>query len=418
MEILSTGQKIKRARIYKGITLKELCKDKLSISKMSCIENGKIDADEETIKYIADIIEVDYEYLAKDVYEQISGYAKEIDEKKESLNDYNLKAIDIIDYAIEYEYYDLALELMHNLFIYQINKEDYDENQLLISKYYNIYEKSISDRSTLTYFLDIGNYLYKRGEYIEAIVYYTRIIDLGIVSKTDNLELYLKIRLKKAQCLYKAEKYKEVEEILEDIILIEKMNFNNVKSYKVLGLYSLVLIRLLKEDGEKYKKLNLDSISNNDTVLARAHFEYGRAYYSINENEKAINEIKESIRICPNDNSIEYAKFINEIIELIIQHGETEIALENIENSINIAITQNNIKLIEKAYYLKGISLKMEGRYLQAEMYMNLSIDALSKFGSKSESYQRYLDMGNLYYEIGNVYDATKYYSIALSMED
>ena len=56
MEILSTGQKIKRARIYKGITLKELCKDKISISKMSCIENGKVKADSETIKYISEII--------------------------------------------------------------------------------------------------------------------------------------------------------------------------------------------------------------------------------------------------------------------------------------------------------------------------------------------------------------------------
>ena len=46
MEILSTGEKIKRSRIYKGITLKELCGDKISISKMSCIENGKIKADE------------------------------------------------------------------------------------------------------------------------------------------------------------------------------------------------------------------------------------------------------------------------------------------------------------------------------------------------------------------------------------
>ncbi|SHH93152.1 hypothetical protein [Clostridium intestinale] len=44
MEILSTGEKIKRARIYKGITLKELCGDKISISKMSCIENEKIKA--------------------------------------------------------------------------------------------------------------------------------------------------------------------------------------------------------------------------------------------------------------------------------------------------------------------------------------------------------------------------------------
>ena len=42
MEILSTGEKIKRARVYQGITLKELCSDEISISKMSCIENGKI----------------------------------------------------------------------------------------------------------------------------------------------------------------------------------------------------------------------------------------------------------------------------------------------------------------------------------------------------------------------------------------
>ncbi|WP_243276500.1 helix-turn-helix domain-containing protein [Clostridium saudiense] len=53
MEILSTGEKIKRARVYKGITLKELCRDRISISKMSCIENGKIKADEESLKYIA-----------------------------------------------------------------------------------------------------------------------------------------------------------------------------------------------------------------------------------------------------------------------------------------------------------------------------------------------------------------------------
>ena len=29
MEILSTGEKIKRARIYKGITLKELCGEEI-----------------------------------------------------------------------------------------------------------------------------------------------------------------------------------------------------------------------------------------------------------------------------------------------------------------------------------------------------------------------------------------------------
>ena len=51
MEILSTGEKIKRARIYKGITLKELCGEEISISKMSCIENGKIKADDECLDF-------------------------------------------------------------------------------------------------------------------------------------------------------------------------------------------------------------------------------------------------------------------------------------------------------------------------------------------------------------------------------
>ena len=47
MEILSTGEKIKRSRIYKGVTLKELCANEISISKMSCIENGKVKADKD-----------------------------------------------------------------------------------------------------------------------------------------------------------------------------------------------------------------------------------------------------------------------------------------------------------------------------------------------------------------------------------
>ena len=71
MEILSTGEKIKRSRIYKGITLKELCGDKISISKMSCIENSKIKADEEALRYISNKLEVDYNYLVRDVYDQI-----------------------------------------------------------------------------------------------------------------------------------------------------------------------------------------------------------------------------------------------------------------------------------------------------------------------------------------------------------
>lgn len=78
VEILSTGEKIKRARIFKGITLKELCEDKISIAKMSCIENGKAKADKELLQYIAEKIEMDLDYLIEDVYEQILNNLKTI----------------------------------------------------------------------------------------------------------------------------------------------------------------------------------------------------------------------------------------------------------------------------------------------------------------------------------------------------
>ena len=112
MEILSTGEKIKRSRIYKGITLKELCGDKISISKMSCIENGKIKADEESLRYIAKKLQVDYSYLVRDVYDQIKYNVQEIKEstysfeKLENIINYNL------EYACKYGFNDLALKLL------------------------------------------------------------------------------------------------------------------------------------------------------------------------------------------------------------------------------------------------------------------------------------------------------------------
>ena len=116
MEILSTGEKIKRCRVYKGITLKELCGDKISISKMSCIENGKIKADKESLKYIAEKLEVDYEYLVRDVYEQIKYNIEDIKssdysiDKLEEIINYNL------EYSFKYQFNDLSLDLTHTLF--------------------------------------------------------------------------------------------------------------------------------------------------------------------------------------------------------------------------------------------------------------------------------------------------------------
>lgn len=143
MEILSTGEKIKRARVYQGITLKELCGDKVSISKMSCIENGKIKADKDILEYISNKLKIDYDYLVRDVEEQIVSNLELIrnnsipeDEIDDVIN-HNL------NYALEYSYDDLAFELMHILFNFYVERNKVENIQIIISQYYDLYQKII-----------------------------------------------------------------------------------------------------------------------------------------------------------------------------------------------------------------------------------------------------------------------------------
>ena len=120
MEILSTGEKIKRARVYQGITLKELCSDEISISKMSCIENGKIKADSEILHYISKKLDIDYNYLVQDVYEQIEENLNLLRKNEVPLDKIDEFINYSLEYAMDYSYLDLAFELIHRYLIFML----------------------------------------------------------------------------------------------------------------------------------------------------------------------------------------------------------------------------------------------------------------------------------------------------------
>ena len=77
MNFLSTGEKIKRARIYRGITLKELCQKDISISRMSCIENGKVVPDRWVLELVAKRLNLDLDYLLCDDVSEIKSRMQE-----------------------------------------------------------------------------------------------------------------------------------------------------------------------------------------------------------------------------------------------------------------------------------------------------------------------------------------------------
>ena len=414
MEILSTGQKIKRARIYKGITLKELCKDKISISKMSCIENGKVKADSETIKYISEIIGVDYDYLMQDIYEQIESNLEDIKREKYTEKELEDNIGINLSYAMEYDYNNLALELVHILFKYYLDNKKYEKCEGLISKYYTIYEKYNSDEATLVYYLDLAEYLIDKKEYFEAIVYYSRLREAKIVDITKSFDQYSKVVFKEAVCYYLLNDYNNSYELLKKIVKVDGRECTIPEVYEY---YASTCIMLGYKEVDIYIEKFYQLIEDDKNKKAISQVEFANAYFKTKDFSKAEKTLDEALENFPKDNVEANVDFVNKCISILLDNGEADKAYTLFESNLNNAIATDNIKLIERSYYLKGMVLKELDRLNEAEMYLNLSLDSLYKFGTKKERHDRYLDLGYLYYQVGDIKDAIKYLNFSMDIE-
>ena len=63
MEILSLGEKIKKLRKEKSLTLKELAGDRITAAQISHIERDKSHTSYELLEYLANKLEVSVDYL-------------------------------------------------------------------------------------------------------------------------------------------------------------------------------------------------------------------------------------------------------------------------------------------------------------------------------------------------------------------
>lgn len=417
MEILSTGEKIKRARVYQGVTLKELCGDKVSISKMSCIENGKIKADKEILEYISNKLGIDYNYLVRDVEEQIVTNLELIRNNSISEDEIDNVINHNLNYALEYSYSDLAFELMHRLFNFYVEKNKVENIQLIISQYYDLYQKNNTRANTITYYIDMATFFYSIKEYNEAVNYYSRTRELIKDSKEFDKGKYAHICYKEGKSYEKLRLIQETYDSLKEAVEYIKYVDDNIEKGDIYHCFATACIKLKEKEAEKYVKLAYEYQNENPMILALAKGKNGESYFYVNEREKAIKEIKEGIDLFPPNNEKKYVKFLNKCIRTLYNNEEYDTAYEIIDTALNLAIDTDDIVLIEDAYYLKGMILQKNGLYLQAEMYMNLSLDSLFKFANKEKRYERYLDMADMYYKLGEVKDSLKYFTLAMKIE-
>ncbi|MCT8978346.1 helix-turn-helix domain-containing protein [Clostridium sp. CX1] len=414
MEILSTGEKIKRARIYKGLTLKDLCEEKISVSKMSCIENGKIKPEEWILDFIAEKLQVDPDYLKQDIRTQL---VRNVDELKkqhyskeyEEILEYNLKYIE------EYCYYDLSFEVIHLLFNYYLDQNKIEKIHLMISKYYDYLQKCFTEDRSAIYYMDIARFLFSTKEFSQAASYYNNVRKIS--KSRDNYGLLSRSTYNEAACYLMLEDYDKAYEIA--VRLIDLMDYieTDIKKAEAYHMLAMLCLRRNRDKFSEYEQKSYELYKSDQVHKAQAIYNYAAVMFSVGLRDKAINYVNRALNCYPRNNKELLVGFMLTNINKLIENDVLEKAQGICDEALNYAIALDNIIFVERAYYYKALILEREGNLNSAEMYMNLSLDALLKFASNSQIYKRYMEMGDMYHRMENINESIKYFNFAIQLE-
>lgn len=416
VEILPIGEKIKRARIYKGLKLKDICENKISVSKMSCIENGKVRAEDWIIGFVAKKLDLSVEYLKQDVDYQIQHNIKnectnnQAEDKEDALK-YNLK------YAEEYRYYDIAFQLMHLLFKYYIDNSNGKACLTYTPKYYNLLIKTNSIENKYIYYMDIGRYFCIINEYSQAINYFKMVRNDSENKKLIDYTKLASVVCEEVYCYYVLEDFENAYNIAKQFT--EQDHFvidNNYKArlYKLLGILS---IKLNNDEFTKYEKISYGLCNKNLVLRAEIMYSFGKVMLETHNDKQAYSYIKQAIQTYPQDEDKRgFVKLMINVAENLLKMNKRKKAEELSDIVLNYAIDMKDNIYIEKAYYIKALLITKRKDDLMKEMYMNLSLDLLLKIGNKKQIYKRYMEMGEMYFCMKNTNEALKYFGLAINL--
>ena len=415
MNFLSTGEKIKRARIYKGVTLKELCKKDISISKMSCIENDKIKPETWVLEMVAERLDLDLNYLIyDDVMELESSIASY--NKQSNMVESDFAGIrERIDYCILKEYKELALKFIHILFVEYTKCRKFEELKKLV----NIYNEfnDLNQQQEQIYYEDLARYFLVRRNYSDAITYFSRArnhIFNYTISK--EMECYIDNSILLGLTYYSSGLYEKAESLLEEILYLEDKIKSEEQIVLVNGLLFAVKMRLQKET-ETFEKIFNSYSKKEELKYSKVAIIIARIYHLNGDEEKAFDILTGVKKQVIKTDIYGYIELMISIIKILLEMNRAEATRPYSEEVLELSIKLNNYFLIEKSYLYKARLNRLDRSLIQWEMNMNLATDILIKFATVEEKKERYIEMAEMYHIIGELRESLKYLTLSMNLE-
>ena len=402
MNILSLGEKIKKLRKEKNMTLKELAGDRITAAQISHIERDKSHTSYELLEYLSERLDVSIDYLLETKEMQSKKITdnlilqSEIYIKRDALDEAEKEIHEIIEICEEYglsENYGKCNYLLGDIYL---KRKDGATANFYFEKALFYFIKNDDKKRIFQCYMNIANIYFDEEFYQVSLTNYYFAKDILEEINIDDPDTYKELYSKISKCYMKLNDSEKSLEFIEKIGNID----NDYSPEQEIELLVLKAKKLLAE-GEYVKSKDyfakaLKIIENKDK-LAQIYLTVGSIYAEMGDNEKFLEYSEKVYDIKKNDTDEYMMNSLYNIIQSYIDADDFEMAKKYSKLALAAAI-KNKSKYDEyKALKYYCDIYKYKGETDISIEYLIKCIEIVSKLDEEKI-------LGNLYIELGQLY--------------
>lgn len=405
MNILSLGEKIKKLRKEKNMTLKELAGDRITAAQISHIERDKSHTSYELLEYLSERLDVSIDYLLETKEMQSKKITdnlilqSEIYIKRDVLDEAEKEIHEIIEICEEYglsENYGKCNYLLGDIYL---KRKDGATANFYFEKALFYFIKNDDKKRIFQCYMNIANIYFDEEFYQVSLTNYYFAKDILEEINIDDPDTYKELYSKISKCYMKLNDSEKSLEFIEKIGNID----NDYSPEQEIELLVLKAKKLLAE-GEYVKSkdyfakaLKIIEKEENKDKLAQIYLTVGSIYAEMGDNEKFLEYSEKVYDIKKNDTDEYMMNSLYNIIQSYIDADDFEMAKKYSKLALAAAI-KNKSKYDEyKALKYYCDIYKYKGETDISIEYLIKCIEIVSKLDEEKI-------LGNLYIELGQLY--------------
>lgn len=405
MEILSLGEKIKKLRKEKNLTLKELAGDRITAAQISHIERDKSHTSYELLEYLGEKLDVSVDYLLETKEMQSKKLTDNMILKSEiyiKSNQIEKAEQEIKEVLIICEKYNLIENYGKcNFLLATINLKKGNNNDAVTNfeKSLHFFIKNNDKESIFKCYLNIGKVYMDEKFYNGAISHFNFAEEVLRESKIEDISIYQDLYSKISYCYIKLD---QPQKSLDYIAKISELNRqgNSKEEVDVLVLRANNMLNTGKyEEAREYfdKALAILEKEENKTELAVIYLTIADTYRKMGNTEKFLEYSQIAYDIKKNDEDDYMINSLCNMIRAYIELGEFEIARKYCKIGLASSIKSRNRYNEYRVLKFYADIYKAQNNYEVAIEYISKCIDIVEGLNDTKILADLYIELGELY---------------------